>query len=199
MDRIRLSLVLVLILVATIFIACQGEAPKTEGDKEGTQAPEPTAVVDETAEGGPSATGPGDMDEPIEESGGIAEEEGLSTEVEEPKEEEPSEEDEGESEVSGGIAEEEGFSEDVGSAVEEAADEPPAGMPVYLDNCTKCHKVSGREDLGSGPLDLAGMKDKYDHDKMLEKLAAHPPGGDPYTQTLSEQEIEDLIAFVLTL
>lgn len=193
MDRIRLSLILALLLMATVFLACQPEASKPGGDTEGATEPEAAAVEDET---GPAATGPSEAV-----SEGIAEEEGFSTEVT-PAEGEEEGKTEEKKEEAGGSEEtpEEGSSEEVKPGEKEPpAKADPAGMTVYKAQCTKCHKVSGRDDLGSGPMDLAGMKDKYNAETMREKMSTHPPGADPYTKTLSEKELKDLILFLLTL
>ena len=178
MNRERLSVALILFLMAFVFIACQGGEPQSEGVGEGVEAPAPTPTEEPAAEG-PDATGPG-----------------VSGEVLPPAE--------SESDVEEGPDTTESS---LGTAPPEKAPEPeeavagiiPAGQPVYITHCAKCHKVTGRDDLGEGPMDLAGIGEKYDHDSMHVKLSEHPPGGDPYTETLGEGEIESLIEFLLTL
>jgi mono/diheme cytochrome c family protein len=184
MDRIRLSLVLVLILVATVFFACQGEAPKTDGD---TKAPVTGTEKEGMTKEGPEAAGPTEEgiegEETTEEPGGIAEEEGTTGDVKEPGKE---------------GTEKGGEPAPAPGDKKEAPKEPP-GMAVYKANCVKCHKVSGKPDLGAGALDLAGIKGKFNKDTMREKMSTHPPGGDPYTGTLSAGDLKNLIDFVLSL
>ena len=171
MDRMRLCLVLMLFLVALAFSGCEGGAPQEEGKEGDAGAAEPVIDVTEgdAVDESPAATGPG-TDEEVT----------------------PAEEDQP-------VAPGESLSEAAAPVEEVVTEESPGGIEVYKAQCMKCHKVTGKDDLGEGAFDLAGVGEKYDHDTMYTKLSEHPPGSDPYTETLSKAEIEAMIEFLLTL
>ncbi len=177
MDRIRLALVLILFTLAIVSFACGGGTAKPEGEKEGATTPPPTVNQPPAEEQAPMATGPG------EETPGTVTGEGA----------------EGESTETGEMSGEEGTetAETVTEGNAQAGEMP--GKAIYIANCTTCHRVTGHDDLGEAGIDLAGTKDKYDFEKMQQKLATHPPGGTPITETLDKQQTDDLIKFLLTL
>lgn len=76
---------------------------------------------------------------------------------------------------------------------EEIVGDATAGATVFADNCASCHAADGTG--GSGP-DLTGMTDEAE----IEEYVVNGDGGMPaFGDTLSEQEIADVVAHVLTL
>lgn len=90
---------------------------------------------------------------------------------------------------------------------------PEQGMVVFQENCTICHSINDGEN-GAGPtLFAAGQRLDYDYVKESiilpqEHIAAFEEGQDSieatimptsFEQTLSTQELEDLVMYLLSL
>ena len=78
------------------------------------------------------------------------------------------------------------------------------GKTVFIDNCAQCHEPYSKEEkVGPG---LAGIKDgklpdgkPATHDKLLDIINTGPAEMPSFQNRLTEQEKEDVVAFVMTL
>jgi mono/diheme cytochrome c family protein len=90
-----------------------------------------------------------------------------------------------------------------------AAQSPPKGdvkrgKTVFEDNCDQCHDAYSKEEkVGPG---LQGLKDgklpdgkPATHDKLLDIINTGPAEMTSFKDRLSEQEKEDVVAFIMTL
>jgi len=68
-----------------------------------------------------------------------------------------------------------------------------AGSTVYADNCTSCHGADGAG--VSGPA-LAGLTDEA---SMEAKIVDGAGGMPAFGESLDEQDVADVIAYILTL
>jgi mono/diheme cytochrome c family protein len=78
------------------------------------------------------------------------------------------------------------------------------GKVVFADNCDDCHDAYSKE-VRVGP-GLQGIKDgklpdgrKATHDQILDIINTGPAEMTSFKDRLSEQEKEDVVAFVMTL
>jgi mono/diheme cytochrome c family protein len=78
------------------------------------------------------------------------------------------------------------------------------GKVVFVDNCDDCHDAYSK-DVRVGP-GLQGIKDgklpdgrKATHDQILDIINTGPAEMTSFKDRLSEQEKEDVVAFVMTL
>jgi mono/diheme cytochrome c family protein len=78
------------------------------------------------------------------------------------------------------------------------------GKVVFADNCDDCHDAYSKE-VRVGP-GLQGTKDgklpdgrKATHDQILDIINTGPAEMTSFKDRLSEQEKEDVVAFVMTL
>ncbi len=83
-----------------------------------------------------------------------------------------------------------------------AAGDATSGAAVYkASRCSMCHQVAGAGGKMGGPLDAVGSK----HDaEFLRKIIKDPKAVDPKSRmkaypSLSEKEMDDLVAYLLTL
>ena len=78
------------------------------------------------------------------------------------------------------------------------------GKAVFDNNCDECHDAYSKEDrVGPG---LQGLKDgklpdgrKATHDQILDIINTGPAEMTSFKDRLTEQEKEDVVAFVMTL
>ena len=78
------------------------------------------------------------------------------------------------------------------------------GREVFIDNCAQCHEAYSKEEkVGPG---LQGIKDgklpdgkPATHDKLLDIVNNGPAEMPSFEDRLTEQEKEDVVAFVMTL
>ncbi|MDQ6678360.1 MAG: cytochrome c [Acidobacteriota bacterium] len=78
------------------------------------------------------------------------------------------------------------------------------GKVVFENNCEECHEAYSREEK-AGP-GLKGLKTgklpdgrKATHDQLLDIINTGPAEMTSFKDLLSEQEKEDVVAFVMTL
>ena len=97
----------------------------------------------------------------------------------------------------------------VGMAMQDAKKEPlrgdvKRGKVIFEQNCEDCHDAYSREErVGPG---LKGVKDgklpdgrAATHDKILDIINTGPAEMTSFQDRLTEQEKEDVVAFVMTL
>ena len=78
------------------------------------------------------------------------------------------------------------------------------GKVVFEDNCDQCHYAYSKEEkVGPG---LQGLKDgklpdgkPATHDKLLDIINTGPAEMTSFKDRLTEQEKEDVVAFIMTL
>jgi mono/diheme cytochrome c family protein len=78
------------------------------------------------------------------------------------------------------------------------------GKEVFIDNCAQCHEAYSKEEkVGPG---LQGIKDgklpdgkPATHDKLLDIVNNGPAEMPSFEERLTEQEKEDVVAFVMSL
>jgi mono/diheme cytochrome c family protein len=78
------------------------------------------------------------------------------------------------------------------------------GKAVFEDNCEQCHDAYSKEEkVGPG---LQGLKDgklpdgkPATHDKLLDIINTGPAEMTSFKDRLTEQEKEDVVAFIMTL
>jgi mono/diheme cytochrome c family protein len=154
-------------------------------------------------EAGESAEKQGGHVPPLEgesEAEGEAEAEGEG-EAEGAEEAGPEEAPESAEEAEGGAAEgtEEGAKEAGGATEEgggeEAGGDPEAGATVFAENCSVCHGEDGHG--GAGGPDLRTMPKAKTEEGTIEQVTDGGGGMPPFGGQLSEEEIENVAAFVV--
>lgn len=117
---------------------------------------------------------------------------------EEEKEEEAEENAEGSEEAGpeeGEGAEEGGETEGGAAGGEEAGGDPEAGAEVFATNCSVCHGEDGHG--GAGGPDLTTMPKAQNEPEAIEQVTDGGGGMPPFGGQLSEEEIQNVAAFVV--
>ena len=78
---------------------------------------------------------------------------------------------------------------------EEAGGDPEAGATVFAENCSVCHGSTGHG--GNGGPDLRTMPKAKTEAGAIEQVTDGGGGMPPFGGTLSEEEIENVAAFVV--
>jgi cytochrome c551 len=118
---------------------------------------------------------------------------GASEEGAESGEAESGESMEGESGEEGGESMEEGETEG-GEAAAGGGGDPTAGSEVFAENCSVCHGADGHG--GSGGPDLSTMPLAQSEEGAIQQVTNGGGGMPAFGGTLSEEEIENVAAYV---
>jgi mono/diheme cytochrome c family protein len=120
-------------------------------------------------------------------------EEALAEEAEEAKEEAGGEEEGAEEEPAGEEAEGEGGESEGGEAT--SGGDPQAGAAVFSENCSTCHGATGLG--GNGGPDLTTMPLAQSEEGAIQQVTNGGGGMPPFGGTLSEEEIQNVAAYVV--
>ncbi len=77
-----------------------------------------------------------------------------------------------------------------------AAANAAAGKAIFADNCSTCHGALGRG--GNGGPDLASIPNAKNMGRVIEQVTNGGAGMPPFKNTLSEQQIKNVAAYVTT-
>ena len=77
-----------------------------------------------------------------------------------------------------------------------AAANAAAGKAIFADNCSTCHGALGRG--GNGGPDLASIPNAKKVGRVIEQVTNGGAGMPPFKNTLSEQQIKNVAAYVTT-
>jgi len=91
--------------------------------------------------------------------------------------------------------EEEGSSEEAEPGATSAGGDPEAGAVVFSENCSTCHGATGNG--GNGGPDLTTMPLAQTEEGTIQQVTNGGGGMPPFGGTLSEEEIENVAAYVV--
>src|SRR5205085_10084085 len=77
-----------------------------------------------------------------------------------------------------------------------AAANAAAGKAIFADNCSTCHGALGRG--GNGGPDLASIPNAKNMGRVIEQVTNGGASMPPFKNTLSEQQIKNVAAYVTT-
>jgi mono/diheme cytochrome c family protein len=172
------------------------EAGKKAEEEGGHVAPLETegAESSEKANEEPSEEGEGQTEEGPEEAGAEEEAESAEEGAEEAEEAEEAEAGGGKEGSSAGKKETGSAGKEAGGA-EASGGDPEAGAEVFATNCAVCHGEDGHG--GAGGPDLRTMPKAQEEATAIEQVTEGGGGMPPFGGTLSEEEIQNVAAFVV--
>jgi mono/diheme cytochrome c family protein len=176
---------------AGTFAVLHGKDESKDHDKEYAKANE-EIEFNETK--GPFVEAEKKANEAAEAEGGESAESGESEAGAEKSEEEAEEGPEGGAEQEGAAGEE--LEGEAGAGAESAGGggDPEAGTVVFSENCSTCHGATGHG--GNGGPDLRTMPLAQTEEGAIQQVTNGGGGMPPFGGTLSEEEIENVAAYV---